>query len=200
MTRRAPYGRGQLYGIEAWRAAAANAFAQGADGVSLFNLFPQPGNEAHNEMVRQAFSELGDPASLAGKAKLSVLDNAAHLDNCGYTNHTVPYAECLPKLLESGKPTAANLFVSEAPAPAKGKATLRVQSERDVPLTVRLNDVPIHLEPATDLSEAFGLSWRHGLVPVDATRDGNNKVVATLPAGTQSTQLTGLELFVQQTR
>jgi hypothetical protein len=90
MMRRAPFGGGQLYGIEGWRATAANAFAQGADGVSLFNLFPAPGSDAHNRLVRQAFSELGDPATLAGKDKLFVLDNEAHMATHGYVNHIVP--------------------------------------------------------------------------------------------------------------
>jgi hypothetical protein len=197
MTRRAPFGKGQLYGIEGWRATAANAFAQGADGISLFNLFPAPRNDAHNELVRRAFSELGDPATLVGKDKLFVLDNEAHMATHGYVNHVVPYSQCLPKPLESAKYTTVTVRVSDVPPAVKGAARLRIQLESEAVVAVQLNECPVDLERAPDLEKRFGLVWLTGLVPQEALRKGANQVALRLSEGAAAAQLTGVEVFVQ---
>jgi hypothetical protein len=197
MTRRAPFGKGQLYGIEGWRATAANAFAQGADGISLFNLFPSPGNAAHNDLVRRAFSELGDPATLAGKDKLFVLDNEAHMATHGYVNHIVPYSQCLPKLLESGKPTTVTVPVSDVPPAGKGAIRLRIQLESESAVAVKLNGHPVDLERSPELEERFGMAWLAGLVPQKALRQGANQVAVQVSEAGAAVQLTGVEVLVQ---
>ena len=197
MMRRAPFGGGQLYGIEGWRATAANAFAQGADGVSLFNLFPSPGNDAHNQLVRQAFSELGDPATLAGKDKLFVLDNEAHMATHGYVNHIVPHAQCLPKPLEPGKPTIATVPVSDVPPPEKGAIELRIQLESEAPVAVEFNGRPVDLNRSGDLEERFGMAWLTGPVPQEALKTGENRVAVGLAESAAMIRLTGVEVLVR---
>ena len=56
-------------------------------------------------------------ATLAGKAKLFVLDNEAHMTTHGYINHVVPYAQCLPKPLEPGKLTTVTVPVGRESKP-----------------------------------------------------------------------------------
>lgn len=197
MSRRAPFGKGQLYGIEGWRATAANAFAQGADGISLFNLFPSPGNDAHNELVRQAFSELGDPATLAGKDKLFVLDNEAHMTTHGYVNHIVPHAECLPKAVEAGKTTTVTVRVSDVPPAVKGAVHLRIQLENESQVAVQLNGHPIDLERSSELEKHFGMAWMAGPVSQEILRDGENRVAVQLPEGAAAVRLTGVEVAVR---
>jgi hypothetical protein len=197
MTRRAPFGKGQLYGIEGWRATAANAFAQGADGVSLFNLFPSPGNDAHNELVRRAFCELGDPATLAGKDKLFVLDNEAHMSTHGYVNHVVPYVQCLPKPLEAGKSTVVTLPVADVPPAEKGALELSIQLESESSVTVQLNGCHLKLERSPELQKRFGMVWLAGPVPQKALRVGSNRVAVQLPEGAATIRLAGVELLVQ---
>lgn len=196
MMRRAPFGKGQLYGIEGWRATAANAFAQGADGVSLFNLFPSPGNDAHNQLVRQAFSELGDPATLAGKDKLFVLDNEAHMATHGYVNHIVPHAQCLPKPLEPGNATIATVPVSDVPPAEKGTVELRVQLEGEASVGVEFNGRPIGLKRSSELEERFGMVWLTGPVPQEALENGENRVAVKL-AEAAAVRLTGVEVLVK---
>jgi len=194
MMRRAPYGRGDLYGIEAWRATAANAFRNGADGVSLFNLFPRPGADAHNAFCRQVFNECGEPATLAGKDKLFCLDNAGHLDGCGYINHVVPYEGCLPKPLDAEKPTRVTVPIGDDPA-AAASAEVRVQVDVDVPVELRINGEAVALDKSPELCEAIGMHWSTG--PLDRTRlvQGNNQVEVR-PAGAlnEAAGLTGVEM------
>jgi len=197
MMRRAPFGKGQLYGIEGWRATAANAFAQGADGISLFNLFPTPGNDAHNELVRRAFSEMGDPATLAGKDKLFVLDNEAHMTTHGYVNHIVPYKQCLPKPLESGKPTTVTIPVSDVPPAVKGAVQLRIQLESESVVSVHLNGRRVDLKRSPGLEERFGMVWLAGLVPQEDLRNGANRLTVQLSEAAATVRLTGVEVLVQ---
>lgn len=196
MTRRPPYGPGGAHGIEAWRAAAANAFAAGADGISLFNLFPAPGSDAHNRLARQVFAEAGDPATLAGKDRLFCLDNAAHLDNCGYTNHVIDYRHCLPKALLPDGQLSLELPVVENVESAK-TATLRVQASAACQLECRLEGQPLKLQPSPELNDSIGMSWQTAEVDPTGPRIGQNRCEVRLAGGAEgSLDVTGLELFV----
>ena len=206
MMRRKPFGPGSTYSIEAWRATAANAFRNGADGISLFNLFPAPGQDAHNRFVRQAFNELGDPATLAGKDKLFCLDNTAHLDGCGYINHVVPYDACLPKPLDANNRLRVTVPVSDDASNAVA-VQLRVQLDVDVPVTAWLNGQEVPLEPSAELNERFGMTWSTGAVDTKTVKQGANALEAQLtpkiagaiaPIESESTvRLVGAEILVQ---
>lgn len=196
LTRRKPYGSGGIYGAEAWLATAANAMAAKADGVSLFNLFPSPGDTQHNELVRQVFTQAGDPATLVGKDKLFCIDNADHMKDCGYINHVVPYQECLPKSVEPGKTLTTSLPVGDDVGQAKS-ATLRIQTDRACPLAGRINGQSISLAPSQDLAKQIGLAWQTATVKPPAVKQGLNRIDVALPAGEKAVALTGVELLVR---
>ncbi len=193
MTRRKPYGPGSVYGAAAWRAAAANAYHAKADGVSLFNLFPSPGDEAHNELVRHVFSQAGDPATLKGKDKLFCLDNADHMKRCGYINHVVPYQDCLPKSVGAGKPLTVALLVGDDVSGAKA-CVLRVQTDKPAPLSCRLNGHRLALVPSAELAKRFGMTWSTATVDRAVLKQGPSRFNAEMAQA--SAALTGLELSV----
>ena len=56
-----------------WRAAAANIWHAGADGVYLFNTFPDTPGHPH-------FTQLGDPETLARMSKVFIIDNVPVTD------------------------------------------------------------------------------------------------------------------------
>ncbi|MBN1344405.1 MAG: hypothetical protein JXQ73_17080 [Phycisphaerae bacterium] len=197
MTRRKPYGSGGIYGAQAWRATASNAFDAKADGVSLFNLFPQPGADQHNELVRQVFSQAGEPATLAGKDKLFCLDNAAHMAGCGYTNHIVPYAACLPKPVEPGKTLTVTLPVGDDATRAKS-ITLRVQTDKPAALEASLNGARVPLAAAPELDRQIALTWQTAPVTPSIVKRGANRFEVKMGgAADQGVALTGLELMVR---
>jgi len=197
MLRRKPYGPGSPYAASGWLAAAANAFGAGAGGVSLFNLFPAPGNDPQNQLVRQVFSQVGEPPTLLGKDKLFCLDNAAHLTNCGYINHVVPYKGCLPKTIEPGKALSVTLPVGEDVGRAKS-TTLRIQTDKPSDPRCRLNGESIATKPSTDLTKRFGMSWRVAEIKPAAVKKGGNTFEAVLgKPGDKPIALTGLELSVR---
>ena len=197
MLRRKPYGPGTVYGVEGWRGAAANAFAAKADGVSLFNLFPAPGQDEHNRLVRRVFAEIGTPATLAGKDKLFCLDNAAHLATCGYTNHVVPYEGCLPKSISPDDGLSVTLPVGDDVARAKS-VLLRVQTDVVADLACRLNGRSVAPKPSEALKERFGMAWAVAEVEPASVKPGDNAFdVRFARPSDRPTHLTGLELLVR---
>ena len=197
MGRRKPYGPGGLYGIEAWRAAAANAFAAGAAGISLFNLFPAPGNEAQNRLARQVFGETGELATLANTDKLFCLDNAEHLARCGYTNHVIEYGQCLPKRLQRNEPVRVGLPVGGDLAEA-ASATLRLQTDNPCEVECRLGTEQLEPAASEELSDAFGMSWVTARVDPRGVRRGRNDCEIRLVGGPENgVALTGLELLAR---
>jgi hypothetical protein len=110
--------------IEAWRAAASNAWRAGVDGISLFNWFPPAPNDP-------IFMTLGDPKTLARLDKVFGIDNTKEFFGC--LEQAVVQSQILPvKLDSSGKPRQVNLPVGDdiAAADKRGdlkSATLRVQ-------------------------------------------------------------------------
>lgn len=197
LMRRKPYGPGGMYGAGAWLATAANAFHAGASGVSLFNLFPSPGAEANNKLVRDVFSHAGEPATLVGRDKLFCIDNAEHLTRCGYTNHIVPYRDCLPKTVSAGKTLTVALPVGEDIARAKS-AVLRIQTDKPCQITCRLNGQPLTPKPSPALAKQFGMAWQTAAVKQSAVKAGSNRVEFTPDqADKKPVTLTGLELSVR---
>ncbi|MCP4640837.1 MAG: hypothetical protein GY851_10405 [bacterium] len=192
LIRRKPYGPGSVYAIEGWRAAAANAFANGAAGISIFNLFGVPGNDEVNQLVNQVFGECGDAATLSGKDKLFCIDNSEYLDGCGYTNSAVPYKANLPQDLPANTAVEFPLQVNDT-VDASTRLSLRLQTDNDVALTATLGDADLDLAPAPELTDSFDLHWVVANVPPRCTRSGINRVRLTAKG---AARLTNLELTV----
>ena len=129
--------------FEAWRAAAANAWHAGADGMYLFNTFPRKPKHPH-------FAELGDPEALARMDKVFMIDDRPMLS--GGLVQGVTQSQILPVELDwGGKAREVTLPVGEDIA-AAGKAErlalaqLRIRLERkrvEDMVDVRLNGNPI---------------------------------------------------------
>lgn len=185
---------GQLYGIEAWRATAQTAFAAGADGICLFNLFPDPGDDERTRLAHQVFAECGDPATLADLPKLYCLDSAEWLDDSGYTNHVIDYGHCLPRALAAGEVVEVGLPIGGDPAGAVS-AVLRLQTAGARKLSVRLNGHSVELQPAPELDASIGLAWMTAEVAPAALRQGINECHVRLVEG-EPVDLTGVELLL----
>lgn len=86
-------GRFAWHRTQAWRGAAANALDAGADGIYIFNHFP-------NEPKDPVFITVGDRKTLAGLNKLFIVDNIPiNLRQAVVKSHILPV-----KLDPEGKP------------------------------------------------------------------------------------------------
>ena len=117
--------------IEAWRGAAASAWRAGADGVYIFNYFPnKPGPQ---------FMELGDPQKLATMDKLFVIDNGAGSYTWGGHAQAIPSADVLPvEVPGDGSVRTVRLPVGDDLPSAATKGTLD-----GVMMTIQLSDPAI---------------------------------------------------------
>ncbi len=86
--------------IEAWRAAAANAWHAGADGITTFNLFPDRFGPDAVKYARSIWSDISDPNTLVGKDKTYRIGSPPQAAfNCG----SVPVEGRLPVTVRAGK-------------------------------------------------------------------------------------------------
>ncbi len=129
---------------EIYRGAAAALCAQGADGLTLFNMFaaqangldPAGKNWNHEEPL-EVLREMGDPATLEGRDKLYLVDSTFTL----FARPLFDAQAALPASTGPGAPLRVTLPVGERTV--EGKAcTLRVvtaKSAPDVDFTVTVN-------------------------------------------------------------
>lgn len=129
---------------EVYRGAAAAHYAQGADGLYLFNMFaarangldPSGKDWSHWEPV-EVLRELGDPATLEGTDKLYLVDATYDLFDLRFFDPRAP----LPAAVTPEEPLIATLVAAER-NPADRHCTLRVVTERPEPevrLAVQIN-------------------------------------------------------------
>lgn len=158
---------------EMFRGAAAALYAQGSDGISLFNMYVCRGNNpdpegrewAHLE-PREIMSQVGDPVTLEDTEKLYAVDAVSPLFN----HPMVDPQAMLPGEVSPRYPLVTKLFVGEKNA-ATRKCVLRVRTDQPRPkvqLTVQVNGHGLGLGTAASTSQLFP-------EPYDQTRPEPNR-------------------------
>jgi hypothetical protein len=129
---------------EIYRGAAAALYAQGTDGLSLFNMYVCRGNNRdpagkdwrHLEPV-EILSQVGSPATLAGTDKLYAVDAVSPLFN----HPLVDPQALLPAAVSPRYPLVVKLMVGEPNAGSR-QCRLRVMTDQtvgEVAMTVQVN-------------------------------------------------------------
>lgn len=120
-------GRFRRGSVESYRGQAAEAWAAGADGIHLFNLFDVFGGRS------PVFKEVGDPKALRKMDKLyfvTVRDGDPGrwlMDGAKYRNQPVLTPAC-PKTITASKPLTLDIAVGEDfDAKTKARPTLHFQ-------------------------------------------------------------------------
>lgn len=115
-------GRLEQQSIEHWRGAVANFWYAGADGVYLFNTFPETPQHPH-------FTELGDPKKLASMSKIFAIDNEHIFD--GGIAHAIQQTQILPVELDmSGQSREVILPIGDDVASAAEEGRLKLSELR----------------------------------------------------------------------
>lgn len=134
-------GRFRRGSVESYRGQALEAWAAGADGIHLFNLFDVFGGRS------PVFKEIGDPKALRTMDRLyfvTVRDGKPDSWLAGGSKHSnLPvFTPAHPKTITASKPLSFDLTVGEEfDAGAKVQATLHVQ----MPALRNVNDVCVKL-------------------------------------------------------
>lgn len=129
---------------EIYRGAAAALYAQGADGLTLFNMFAAQANgldpagrDWNHEEPLEVLRELGDPATLEGRDKLYLADSTFTLFARPLFDARAP----LPAASAPAAPLRITLPVGERD-PAGKTCTLRIVLAKPMPgavLAVQMN-------------------------------------------------------------
>ena len=121
--------------IRTWRAAAANAWRAGADGVYLFNLTPY--NRYDPDEFSPQFKELGDPVKLITLDKWFTATAPYTSGHCRMAE-VLPSSMALPPTLSSdGQPVVVMLQIGDDIASASKRNLVRVRLS---PSTLNLLD------------------------------------------------------------
>ena len=136
--------RDKFRATPAWRGAAMNSFANGADGIVLFNTFPRhPGHPR--------FTELGDPEKLKYMAKLFAIDNKKVTE--GDLEQGIAQDQIIPLKLPAKQSARTNLPIGDDIAAAAKAGRLKnltmhvryegVENEADVRIRMNGRAVPV---------------------------------------------------------
>ena len=185
---------------ELYRGVAASLMAQGADGVSLFNMFCARENAEHSwEPPFPVLSEIGSLSTLAGTPKLYLVDRRSDFDQPA---DPVPV---LPAAVTPDRTATVSLFVAESDCHAR-ECLMRIETEPALPcgaLSVSLNDdllpagrtanrARVFPEPHDETAQEAA-RWKEFALPPGAVRAGENHV--QVASGEPCTVL-GIELAV----
>ncbi|MEA1952083.1 MAG: exo-alpha-sialidase, partial [Planctomycetota bacterium] len=168
--------------IECWRAAAANAWLAGADGIQTFNLFPKnPGTE-DTRKARQIWKDIGSPAVLAGQDKVYGIENLKTFNKTGFMVGTVSVDGRLPVEVRKGSVAARVLPVADDVAAMKGRLdSLRLRVclqglNAAAKMSGKINGTPLEMA-----AEKPGW-WAADVLP-EAMRRGDNVIVIAYKNG-----------------
>jgi len=183
--------------VKCWRAAAANAWQAGADGIMTFNLFPRFSGTRATNTARQVWNEIGDPDLLVRKNKIYCIENVDELWAVGFMVRSVPRVGRLPVELRKGGTVECTMPVGD-----------RVAASADQLKSLRLR-VCVSVQPANRESFAVTMNgtkldaipekpqWLVADVPASAMAHGNNFIAVRYRDGEQeSVQVIGMELLV----
>ena len=170
--------KGQGYAdLEAWWAAAMNAWHAGVDGIYTFNLFPtQP-------EIR--YAHMGSPETLKGLDKLYAIDPIEPKDFWGFNRSALVVPDRLPIVLgPTGSITAllpvGEDIVANAPEGKTTHARLRLRFAGLIAgdhVVVRVNGAPpVVPEPDATLTESAATSWFEIKLEPNLVRAGDNRI------------------------
>jgi hypothetical protein len=183
------------HSLESWRAAAANTWAVGFDGIMTFNLFA---DRSSREICRNVLQDISDPKKLLGKDKLFGLEHLQD-DDYGFLFGTVSREGRLPVTIRKGTTVKRVVPVADditALAARIRRMKLRLYLDHfrtPDKVEVRLNGV----ELTTNAAEP---QWLAAEVPTSAVKQGPNELAISFKSGESASwtlTLRSVELTVQ---
>lgn len=197
---RPPRGGSERQASEAWLGAASRLWADGADGIYTFNLFPGPGTNEDRAYARRVLSAIGSPEVLkASPIQYAISDAGWWMPSHYWAKDAADFTQALPLPLEQNEFTRTYMTVPEdfRGADISVTAELRVDftglSESSTP-TVLFGSA--NFGPRSDGRPVAGVRRFTCRVPLQAISQGRNRVmVKVADAGAK---LAGAELWIRR--
>lgn len=197
---RAPRGESTKQPPEAWFGAAARLWADGADGIYTFNLFPGPGSDTDREYARQVLTTIGSPEKLREVSiEYAMTDAVSWMPTHFWAKDAEEFPNALPLPLKANDFTETYMIV---PEDLRG-ADIRVTAELRVDFTGLSPDSrptilfgSANFGPQADSKEVAGVRRYSCRVPLQAISQGRNRVMVKVAES--AAQLAGVELWIRR--
>jgi hypothetical protein len=197
---RSPRGESTKQPQEAWFGAALRSWAEGADGIYTFNLFPGPGSEADRAYARQVLTTIGSPEMLrATTIQYAMSDAGWWMPSHFWAKDAAEFSKALPLSLKPNDFTQTYLIVPED----LRDADIRVTAELRVDFTGLSQDArptilfgSANFGPQSDGKEVAGVRRYTCQVPLQAITQGRNRVMVKVAA--DDAKLAGVELWIRR--
>ena len=197
---RPPRGESTKQPPEAWFGAASRLWADGADGIYSFNLFPGPGTDADRKYARDVLTKIGSHEDLlASSIQYSMSDAGWWMPQHYWAKDAAEYSGALPLALKPGEFTQTYMIVPEDLRGADISVTAEVRvdftglSENTEP-TVLFGSA--NFGPQSGGKDVAGVRRFTCRVPLQAISQGRNRVMVKVDD--PDAKLAGVELWIRR--
>lgn len=195
---RPPRGRSEKQPPEAWFGASSRLWADGADGIYTFNLFPGPGKD--REYARQVLSVIGSPEKLqTNSIQYAISDAGWWMPSHFWAKDAADFSQALPLTLKANEFTRTFMVV---PEDLRG-ADISVTAELRVDFTGLADDArptvlfgSANFGPQTGGKAFAGVRRFTCRVPLQAISRGRNRVMVKV--NSEGARLAGAELWIRR--
>ncbi|MDA1165120.1 MAG: hypothetical protein O3B13_18640 [Planctomycetota bacterium] len=200
LMQRPPRGTSTKQPPEAWLGAAARLWADGADGIYSFNLFPGPGTDADREYARKVLTTIGSPQKLhASTIQYAMSDAGGWMPSHYWAKDAADYSRALPLPLKSNDFTQTYMIVPEDLRGSDISVTAEVRVDftglsKDSQPTILFGSA--NFGPQSDGQEIAGVRRFTCRVPLQAISQGRNRVMVKVAE--EDAQLAGVELWINR--
>ena len=200
LMQRPPRGNSQKQAPEAWLGASSRLWAEGADGIYTFNLFPGPGTEKDRQYARRVLSTIGSPDKLhESTIQYAMSDAGWWMPSHYWAKDAADFSTALPLPLKPGEFTRTYMVV---PEDLRG-AGINVIAEVRVDFTGLNEDSrptilfgSANFGPQSDGQVVAGVRRFTCRVPLQAITKGRNRVMVKVQES--DARLAGVELWIHR--
>jgi hypothetical protein len=200
LMQRPPRGTSTKQPPEAWLGASSRLWADGADGIYTFNLFPGPGTDADREYARRVLTTIGSKERLLESSiQYAMSDAGWWMPSHFWAKDAADFSGALPLPLAPNEFTRTYMVV---PEDLRG-ADINVSAEVRVDITgLSAKSTPTILfgsanfGPQSDGQEVAGIRRFKCRVPLQAISNGRNRVMVKVAES--NAQLAGVELWIRR--
>jgi hypothetical protein len=197
---RPPRGTSTKQPAEAWFGAAARLWADGADGIYTFNLFPGPGTDADSLYAAKVLTTIGSPDKLRDSTiQFAMSDAGWWMPSHYWAKDAAEFSGALPLSLQPDEMTRTFMIV---PEDLRG-ADISVTAELRIDFTgLKENSRPTILFGSANFGTQSGGKEIAGVrrftcaVPLQAISKGRNRVMVKVAE--KGAKLAGVELWIRR--
>jgi hypothetical protein len=200
LMQRPPRGTSTKQPPEAWLGAAARLWADGADGIYAFNLFPGPGTDADREYAHKVLTTIGSPEKLqASTIQYAMSDAGWWMPSHYWAKDAADYSRALPLPLKPNDFTRTYMIVPEDLRGSDISVTAEVRVDftslsKDSQPTILFGSA--NFGPQSDGLEVAGVRRFTCRVPLQAISKGRNRVMVKVAE--DGVKLAGVELWIRR--